>query len=364
MLVGAGAAALAAVTAACSSSPGPNAAASSTVPPATTAPPTTTGTTTSPAAYVPPGAAEWATTEAATTGWSAPAIQELADFVGTRNSSTLIILAGGRILTEQYWGTAGPTTAQDIASCQKSVVSTLIGAAVDRKLLAIEDSASKYLPAGWTNATPDQEAAITIRNLLTMTSGLDQDTLKVVAPPGTKWAYNTSAYQKLRTVVENASSKGIEAVTREWLWDSIGVSDLSVWVPRGGNGPYAKDATGARLWGLNMTARDMARFGLLVQRKGRWGDRDVVSAAWFDQALTTSQDLNRDYGFLWWLLFGHRPGMPSDLVAALGLGDQKIYVCPSLDVVVTRQGTTAGAASETSSDFDTELLGRLVAARA
>ncbi len=352
------------VLAACSASPGSSTASGSDAPVAT-APPDTTGTTRRAPLYVPAsgGDGQWAPADPGAAGWSAAAIAELADFVGTRNSSTLIVLAGGRILTERYWGTAGPTTVQDIASCQKSVVSTLVGAAVDRKLLRIDDAVSTYLPAGWTNATPAQEGAITIRQLLTMTSGLDQSTLEVVAPPGTKWAYNTTAYQKLHAVVASAAAKDIEVVTRDWLWDPIGVSDLSVWVPRPGNGIYALDATGARLWGLNMTARDMARFGLLVQRKGSWDGRDVVPSTWFDLALAPSQDLNPDYGFLWWLLFGQRRGVPSDLVAALGLGDQKIYVCPSLDVVVTRQGSTAGAASETSSDFDTELLGRLVAAR-
>jgi CubicO group peptidase (beta-lactamase class C family) len=363
-LLGAGLAAVGAIAAACSSSSGTSATVGATEPPATTAPPTTGGTTAPPAAYVPAAGAAgaWATADAAATGWSAPAIGELADFVGSHNSTTLIVLAGGRILAEQYWNGGSPTSTQDIASCQKSIVSTLVGCAVDRQLLSIDDPASKYLPPGWTNATSAEEASITIRQLLSMTSGLDQQTLKLIAPPGTKWQYNTTAYQKLRTVIEKAASGEIQPITREWLFDPIGVSDLSVWVPREGNGPYAVDATGARLWALAMTARDMARVGLLVQRKGRWGDRVVVPEAWFAQALVPSQRMNEHYGFLWWLVNDQAP-IPADTVAALGALDQKIYVCPSLDVVVTRQGAAAGQATEAGSGFDREVLSRLVAAR-
>jgi hypothetical protein len=93
----------------------------------------------------------------------------------------------------------------------------------------------------------------------------------------------------------------------------------------------------------------------------------VVPQAWLSRALAPSQDLNPLYGCLWWLL-GRRTdaaapaGVPADLVAALGANDQKIYVCPSLQLVVVRQGPAADAGGETRTAFDDELLARLVAA--
>jgi CubicO group peptidase (beta-lactamase class C family) len=321
----------------------------------------TTDTTPSDDTYVPPMApAVWEARDPAGLGWSTEAIDELVGYIGEHRSRTLAIASGGYLIAEAYWNGATATTTQDVASCQKSVVSTLIGLAVERGEVALDDPVTDHLGAGWTNAAPTDEARITIRHLLSMTSGLDQETLEVVDPPGTRWRYNTTAYQKLRPVLEAATGTEIDALTRTRLWDPIGVSTQTHWAPRA---PTNVDATGAQLWGLDMTARDMVRFGLLVQRRGVWGDATVVDAGWFDEALVPSQDLNKTYGYLWWLA-GDRPGIPSDFVAALGALDQKIFICPSLDVVLTRQGGPAGEASETESDFDQEIVTRLVAARA
>src|SRR6185503_9322276 len=101
-----------------------------------------------------------------------------------------------------YWGTGAADVARDIASCQKSVVSTLCGVARERSLLDLDDAVSAHLPAGWSAADRSDEAAVTVRHLLSMTSGLDPRTLTRVAPPGRRWAYNTAAYQKLRPVLE------------------------------------------------------------------------------------------------------------------------------------------------------------------
>jgi CubicO group peptidase (beta-lactamase class C family) len=186
-----------------------------------------------------------------------------------------------------------------------------------------------------------------------MTSGLSASTLRRVAAPGERWAYNTAAYQKLRPVLEAVTGDDIGTITQDWLGDPIGIgADEAVWAPRRG-----EDPTGAGLWSLEMTARAMARFGLLVQRGGRWDEHEVVPKSWFDEALRPSQEENPDYGYLWWLL-GRRSGdeVPDDLVAALGAGDQKIYVCPSRDMVAVRQGRAAGG------DFDHDLLTALMAA--
>ena len=315
-------------------------------------------------AYVPGEGGEWATVEPADGGWDAGALDGVVSFVGERGATSFVVLSGGRIVVERYWGNGAADTPRDIASCQKSVVSTLCGVGEAQGLLDLDDAVSAYLPAGWSAADPADEEAITVRHLLSMTSGLDPRTLTRVAAPGTRWAYNTAAYQKLRPVLEAVTGDGIEALTRAWLWDPVGVSARSAWVPRNGGGPRQVDATGARLWSLSMTARDMARFGLLVQRSGDWAGEAVVPAGWFTRALAPSQDGNPYYGYLWWLL-GRRSGddVPGDLVAALGARDQKIYVCPSLDLVVVRQGAAAREVAEARTSFDDELLARLMAVR-
>jgi CubicO group peptidase (beta-lactamase class C family) len=332
-------------------------------PPDSTTPSTTTA---GEDRYFPSGS-EWETVDPAEAGWDPAALEELATFLETNRSRTAILLSGGRIVAEHHWAGATAETPQDIASVQKSVVSTLCGIAVDRGLLAVDDRVSDHLPAGWTAADPADEARITVEHLLTMSSGLDQNTLTQVAEPGTTWAYNTTAYQKLRPVLESVSGAGIDELSREWLWTPIGASTGTRWVERAGDGPLQVDATGARLWSLQMTARDMARFGLLVQRAGKWEGEPVVSGEWLDAA-TAGSEVEPTYGYLWWLASGVEatgdgPDLPEDLVAALGANDQKVYVVPSLDLAFTRQGLSAGPVSESRSNFDLEILDRLLAAR-
>ena len=137
----------------------------------------------------------------------------------------------------------------------------------------------------------------------------------------------------------------------------------------------------APLWGLTMTARDMARFGLLVQRGAAWGGSPVLDDADYLQAsLRASSEANPSYGYLWWLNGAASfrigadgpaqpgpliPGAPADLVAALGKDDQKIYVSRAERLVVVRQGERAGSRStESLSDFDAELWRLVLAARA
>jgi len=313
--------------------------------------------------YFPPASGSWETTTAAAAGFSDAGLADVVQLVGDSHSTSFMIVHGGRIVAEQYWAGATAESTNDLASAQKSVVSTLVGLARDRALLALDDVVADYLEPGWTAATPAQERAITIRHLLTMTSGLDERTLTATASPGTKWEYNTAAYQKLRRVLEAAADTDINSLIGTWLFDTIGIDNPTAWTPRPAR---TADAVGDVAWGLNLRAREMARFGLFAQRNGNWAGQQVTDPGWFAEAWT-SVPQRRDYGYLWWLLgkgrLGGR-GAPADLVAALGAKDQKIYVVPSLDLVVTRQGDAANDVTLAISDFDERLIVALGNARA
>lgn len=313
--------------------------------------------------YVPPadGAGDWATVEPAAAGFTDDGVAALVDLVGARNSQSLMLLRHGRIVAERYWMDASPTTVRDIASCQKSVVSTLIGRARHDGLLTLDDTVTDVVGSGWSAARPAQEAAITVGHLLSMTSGLHPNTLRAVAEPGSVWNYNTDAYQKLRRVLEAVSSRQIDELTHEWLLDPIGGSEQWRWWIRPG---APADAVGDEPRGLQLTARDMARFGVLAMRGGVWSGDQIVPVGWLAEAWTPVP-VKRDYGYLWWLTGRGglaSTGVPADTVAALGAQDQKIYVSPSAGVVLCRQGNAAGRMSEAESDFDRELLRALVAA--
>ncbi|MGE0571675.1 MAG: serine hydrolase domain-containing protein [Dehalococcoidia bacterium] len=336
-----------------------------TSPTASAAPPSAQRTTTrQPAntrAYVPPPEGEWEKADLAKTGWSPAGIADVVALVGANRSATFMMLSGGRIVTEYYFGGVTAATVNDVASVQKSVTSTLLGIAQEKDLLNLDDPVSGYLAPGWSRARPADEARITIRHLMTHSSGLNPRTLVKVADPGTEFNYNTPAYQKTRPVLESAAGMDINTVTRQWLFDAIAVSDEARWAPR----PSGEvDATGAAQWGLFLAARDMARFGLLSLSLGLWDDVRLIKRTWYDDAWAAS-DVAPDYGLLWWLM-GKKPKFaqaPDDWVAALGAKDQKIYVVPSLDLVVTRQGLAANEESEHESDFDRVLVQAIAAAR-
>ncbi|MCZ7528809.1 MAG: beta-lactamase family protein [Acidimicrobiia bacterium] len=284
----------------------------------------------------------------------------------------------GRIVAERQWGVA-PGWSRDIASCQKSVVAVLCVIGRDEGWLDLDASVTDVVGAGWSlEGDARAEARITVRHLMSMTSGLDPG-LRVAAEPGTVWEYDNDAYHRLHAVLEAAAGTDLETLTRSRLWEPIGVRGAR-WVRRAGTGRVSVDAAGHPLSGLVMNAYDLARFALLVQRRGRWGDRTVVPAGAIDELLSPSSDLNPSYGLLWWLngADAHRlpgrnpplvagplvPGAPSDLVAALGANGQKAYVAPSLDSVLTRLGRSAsGELLSALSGFDDEWWTRLGAAR-
>lgn len=347
----------------------------STTPPgadASTPPPASDASTTPPTAdYFPPATGTWETVSAADAGFDQAKLDDLATFVQNSNSTTFMMLYDGRILVEKYWAGADATTLRDIASAQKSVLSMLVGILLTQGKLAETDTVTSILGAGWSNATAEQEAPITMRQILTMTSGLDAN-LGYAAPAGSTWLYNTDAYHRNGLVVVAKTGKSLEDYTREVMFDAIGVG-TSTWSTR----PLAKDSKGMPVDALDMNARDMARVGLLMMHRGQWAGQTIVPASYMSEALVSSQTYNPSYGLLFWLngqssallppAQPHAgmlmPNGPTDLVAALGADDQKIHASTSAKIVVVRQGASAGAAAQAATDWDDQLWQHIDAAK-
>lgn len=322
--------------------------------------------------YFPPIAEEeWENIEPAELGWCSDKVDALRTFLEEKNTKSFIILKGGKIVMEAYYGEHDADKVWYWASASKSLVATLYGMAQEDGLLNIDDPTSDYLGQGWTNTSSEQEALITLKSQLSMASGLDDNVettgstnncfepecFQYLSAPYTRWAYHNSAYRILQDVLETASGQTKFNYTRSRLGDRIGMKGF--WL----NYVYYSNA------------RDMARFGLLALNRGIW-DADTLlhNQAYFDAMIQPSQDENPSYGYLWWLngqeafqLPGVQfrinramiPEAPADLYAALGKNDQKIYVVPSEDMVVIRQGDAAGGVVLTSSSFDAELWERL-----
>lgn len=181
-----------------------------------------------------------------------------------------------------------------------------------------------------------------------MTSGLDDSSfdcteptcLSCLADAGTRWAYHNSPYTLLDGVIEAATGQDLNAYLKSRLSDETGINGL--YIRSGYNNVFYS------------TARVMARFGLLVLGNGKWNNKDIIKNPVYVEAMSkSSQNLNKSYGYLWWLngkqsfmLPGSQivfpssllPDAPADMFAALGKNDQKLYIIPSQNMVILRMG--------------------------
>jgi CubicO group peptidase (beta-lactamase class C family) len=319
--------------------------------------------------YFPGDGRTWESVSPQQAGWHREHLDSALDYAGTVDSTAVVAVHNGRILAERYWspGTVpriGSTPEgwpiEDVASLQKSIVSLLVGIAVDRRLVQREASVAKYLGAGWSRAPIEAEAKITVNHLLTMTSGLTEPGLEYEVPAGSLWFYNTAAYSQLIKVMTSVAGKEPNRFTAEWLTTRMAMTDTR-WVLRQGVGAGAA----VNPYGLVTTARDLARVGILVLTAGMWQGERIVSESYIREAVRPSQPLNASYGLLWYVNQHQAPAgiqpilsvsaAPTDLVAAFGAGQRRVYVVPSLRLVVVRLGAA-------SPRFDEEFLPRVMKA--
>jgi CubicO group peptidase (beta-lactamase class C family) len=320
--------------------------------------------------YFPNASGPWETVSPQSAGWDSHALDDALAYAQQMNSSGVVIAYNGRILAERYWqpaaarrvaSTSEGWAIEDVASLQKSVISLMVGIAVEHGLVDRNAPVSKYLGAGWSKAPADHEASITINHLLTMTSGLTES-LQFEAAAGTRWFYNTPAYSRLISALASVTHKEPNDYTAEWLTRRLGMTDTR-WIKREGAG---SPVNLVNPYGLATTARDLARVGILVLSGGMWkGDR-IINESYVREMVQPSQRLNPSYGLLWYANRPVPPGMqrqphlslpvaPADMVAGQGAGERRIYVVLSQRLVVTRLGAPAPA-------LDAELWARLMKA--
>lgn len=296
----------------------------------------------------------WSTASPESLGWCPDKIDELLDYLEVKNSKAFIVLKDGKIVIEEYFGTFTQDSLWYWASAGKTLTAFTVGIAQQEGHLSIEDPTSDYLGAGWTSCPPDKEASITIRNQLTMTSGLDDGTgdpyctlsscLQYEADAGTRWAYHNGPYTLLDGVIEAATGQTLNAYINQKIKTQTGMTGTFLQIDYN-NVFFSKP-------------RSMARFGLLMLNKGKWNNTPILTdTAYFNQMVNTSQELNKSYGYLWWLNgkgsfmapglqfvfpFDLNPSAPDDMIAALGKNGQIINIVPSQNLVYIRMGNAPG----------------------
>ncbi|MDK2771070.1 MAG: beta-lactamase family protein [Flavobacterium sp.] len=316
--------------------------------------------------YFPPNNSDiWETETMQSLNWNENNLQELYDYLVLKNSKSFIVLHNGKIVIEEYFNGHSASTAWYWASAGKTLTSTVTGIAAQEGFININNKVSDYLGTGWTSATLAQENLITCKNLLSMTSGLDDSlgddvspsNLQYIADAGNRWAYH-NVYVKLQDVVAQATGQTWSNYFNTKLRDKIGMT--GIWYDSGDLSVY---------WS---NSRSMARYGLLALNNGKWNGTQIINSNYMDAATNTSQNINLAYGYLWWLngkssyhlpqsqyQFSGKliPNAPNDMYCALGLNDQKIYVIPSKGLVIIRMGNVSDPDNPTfaSSNFDNEL---------
>lgn len=301
--------------------------------------------------YFPPlTGSTWDTLSPTSLGWCTPMIDTLIDYLGSNDSKAFLLLKDGKIVIEHYYGTFTKDSLWYWASAAKTLTAFTVGIAQQEGLLSIQDTSSDYMGTGWTDCPLLKEQKITIRNQLTMTTGLDDgvadnhctlDTcLQYLADAGTRWAYHNAPYTLLDSVLESATGMSLNSYINSKIKVPTGMNGL--FVPSGYDNLFVS------------TPRSMARFGLMILNHGNWnGTQIMTDTSYFNQMVNTSQNLNPSYGYLWWLngkssfmapgfQFSFpgpiNPNGPSDLIMALGKNGQMLNVVPSMNLVYLRMG--------------------------
>lgn len=314
--------------------------------------------------YYPPiiSTATWETTDHATLGWCPERIDNLYTFLEQENTKGFIILKDGKIVLEQYFGTFTSQSPWYWASAGKTITSFLVGKAQEENLLNINDKTSIYLGAGWTNCTLSQENNITIKNQLSMTSGLDDGViendctepicLEYLADAGARWAYHNAPYTLLDDVLQSATTVNLNTYTQLKLKNPTGMTGS--WTTIDYNNVFFS------------TVRSMARFGLLIQGNGAWNGNQLINPNYFSEMVNTSQNLNKSYGYLWWLngkpnymlpttqlIFpgSYAQDAPSDMIAGLGKDGQIVSISQSSGLVFVRMGEAPSSTSSVPTIF-------------
>jgi CubicO group peptidase (beta-lactamase class C family) len=296
---------------------------------------------------------------------------------GTLEEPDAVLIArNGKLVYERYWNGFTREDAHDLRSATKSVTSLLVGMAHERGVLPDLDAPMlSLLPDLAPVRNPDpRKDRITLRHLLEMRTGLSCDDWDAGSPgneekmydtddwarfmvdvpmkeePGTVTRYCTGGVVLLGAILERASGLSIPDLSRQWLFQPLGVGDFQ-WEPAGKRGTD----TGGH---LRLRPRDFLKLGQVYLDGGTWHGERLVSEAWVSESGAPHSDLgDARYGRLWWSTRFVIQGTPVEVTFARGNGGQYVFVAPSLGLTAA---FTASHYNEAGSALPLTLFGRYV----
>ena len=277
---------------------------------------------------------------------------------GETKIHSFLLLKNGDLFLEKYYGAYDRHSPHDLRSTTKSIRALLMGIALDKGLIkSLDDPVLNYLKDLKPQKNLDErKGQITLRHLLTMSSGLECNDwdpksrgqedrvyrkkdwlqytmdLPMANDPGEVSAYCSMGAIMIAEVIHKTSGMSIQEFAQQYLFDPLAIQEVS-W---GHTANKEVLDAGKRLY---MTPRDMAKLGQLVLQKGQWKGEQIVSKSWIEEATSPKTKITGiDYGYFWWNL--PFQGMDQTYMAtlAMGNGGQYIMVFPELKLVAVFTG--------------------------
>jgi CubicO group peptidase (beta-lactamase class C family) len=268
------------------------------------------------------------------------------------NVHSVTVIRHGYVILDSYFYPYQPTATHDVASVTKSITAAIVGIAIDRGLVKVDQNLLSFFPDERPKNPDDQKQRITIGDLLAMRSGLDcgffpgeqeleqmrhtSDWVKFALAlpmrysPGEKFGYCSPGYHLLSSVVTAASHESLADFGRKNLFEPLGIQDV-VWP--------ADEQGRTHGWGdSHFHPRDFGKIGYLYLHDGLWDGRQIVSSEWIHKSITKQSDPGRGsdggYGYGWWLAKTET----MEEFGGNGRGGQIVAVWPQKDMIVVVTG--------------------------
>lgn len=294
---------------------------------------------------------------------------------------SVLLYQDGRLVMEQYFYGYSVNRQQQLRSATKSIISALVGITIDQGALSLDTKAlSRLKLSSYDNPDP-RKSAITVRDFMTMSSGLDCNDHSDTSPgretqiyPHTDW---TKAVFDLRQINDPGQAafycSGGVAVVGKVIENSVHTSlpefaDRNLFTPLG----IKRDAWS---WNYDLTnndkefsqihllPRDMLKLGILYADGGRWQGRQIISKAWIDASLANHSTVDgTEYGYFWWRPWLNVDGAHVYISAAQGNGGQKIYVLPEYHLVAVFTGGNFNSQSPMNDIMIKDILPKMIKA--
>ena len=293
---------------------------------------------------------------------------------------SVLLYQGSKLVLEEYFYGYAANRQQQLRSATKSVVSALAGIAIDQGVLTLSTRALDVLKLG-KFANPDpRKRQITVRDFLTMSSGLacndhsdnspGRETLLDEKPdwiqamfdlpqigdPGKAAFYCSGGVAVVGRVVEKRANSYLPDYAAHYLFKPLGIK------PSDWTWNYDLTSDDKEFAQIRLRPRDMLKLGILYSDGGAWHGRRIISKKWIDASLSSQSIVdNIEYGYFWWRPWLNVNGARIFVSAAQGNGGQKIYIVPAYHLVAVFTGGLYNGNSPMNAIMTTEILPKLIA---